>query len=88
MIVVVPEAETAVSQFRCRLDPVAQLGVPAHVSVLLPFMPAPEIDNDVVARLAALFRAAPAFKYYFVRTDGSAMRCCGWLPTRARSSDH
>jgi 2'-5' RNA ligase len=69
LIVVVPEAETAVSQFRCRLDPVAQLGVPAHVSVLFPFMPAPEIDNDVVARLAALFRAAPAFKYYFVRTD-------------------
>lgn len=68
LIVVVPEAEGVVGQLRDRLDPVAQLGVPAHVSVLFPFMPAPQIGDAVIAQLTALFRAVPAFSHRLVRT--------------------
>ena len=56
------------AQLRFRLDPVAQIGVPAHVTVLFPFIPASEIRDDVLVRLAALFRPVPAFTHNFVRT--------------------
>jgi len=69
LIVVVPEAETAVSQLRFELDPVARLGVPAHVSVLFPFVPAAKIDEDVVARTAALFQSVPVFQHNLFRSN-------------------
>ena len=68
MIVVVAEAETTVAHLRLQLDPVARLGVPAHVTVLFPFIPASEIRDEVMVRLAALFRPVPAFTHNFVRT--------------------
>jgi hypothetical protein len=42
-LVVVAEAEPAVAQLRLQLDPVPRLDVPAHVTVLFPFMPTSEI---------------------------------------------
>lgn len=53
---------------RSELDPVARLDVPAHVSVLFPFVPAAELDEHVIARTAAVFRAEPAFRHRLVRT--------------------
>ncbi len=67
-MVVVAEAEPTVAHLRLQLDPVARLGVPAHVTVLFPFMPASEIHDDVMVRLAALFRTVPAFTHNFVRS--------------------
>jgi hypothetical protein len=43
VLVPVPEAERAVSRHRARLDAAAALGVPAHVTVLFPFVPPSEI---------------------------------------------
>ncbi len=57
-----------VGEFRRELDPFAQLGVPAHVTVLFPFMPFEEITEDVLCRLAGLFRSVPSFQHSFVRT--------------------
>src|SRR6476646_7301492 len=68
LMVVVGEAEPAVADLRLQLDPVARLGVPAHVTVLFPFIPASEMRDEVTVRLAALFRTVPAFQYNFVRT--------------------
>lgn len=68
LIVVVPEAETAVGQLRFELDPVARLGVPAHVSVLFPFVPAAKIDDDVIARTATLLRTVPTFQHSLFRS--------------------
>ena len=67
-MVVVAEAEPAVAHLRSQLDPVARLGVPAHVTVLFPFIPASEIRDEVTVRLAALFRTVPAFQHNFART--------------------
>jgi 2'-5' RNA ligase len=68
LLVVVAEAEPAVAQLRLSLDPVARLGVPAHVTVLFPFMPASEIHDEVTLRLTTLFRRVPAFPHNFVRS--------------------
>lgn len=69
LVVLVGEAEPAVGELRHELDPVAQLGVPAHVTVLFPFTPSEEITHDVLLRLATLFRTVPTFQHSFVRTE-------------------
>jgi 2'-5' RNA ligase len=69
LVVLVPEAEAVVGRWRLALDPVAQLGVPAHVTVLFPFMPARELSERVVTRLAALFRSTNAFEHSLVRSE-------------------
>jgi hypothetical protein len=43
-VVMVPEAEELVSALRSKFDESARLGVPAHITVLFPFMPAERID--------------------------------------------
>jgi 2'-5' RNA ligase len=39
IIIAVPEAEPIVGELRARFDSAAKLGVPAHITVLYPFMP-------------------------------------------------
>lgn len=43
----------------------ARLGVPAHVTLLFPFVPAPLIGRDVLVGIARLVEAAPAFDVAF-----------------------
>jgi 2'-5' RNA ligase len=63
LLVAVPAAEPAVGEYRARLDPSARGGVPAHLTVLYPFLAPPLIDDAVLASLAALFAAVPAFAF-------------------------
>ena len=51
----VPAAEPVVADIRREHDWPAREGVPAHVTLLGPFLPPREIDDDVVDRLAGLF---------------------------------
>ncbi|MBT8215162.1 MAG: 2'-5' RNA ligase family protein [Acidimicrobiia bacterium] len=57
-----PEAEPIVGEFRHRLDSGAAWGVPAHVTILYPFMPldlvTPEVDRELEAMFAAFDRFA------------------------------
>jgi hypothetical protein len=69
LIVEVPEAEPAVRQLRERLDPSALLGVPAHITVLFPFMSPHAIDAAVLAELERLFAAARRFSVRLDHTD-------------------
>jgi hypothetical protein len=61
VIVAVPEAEDAVSSWRARLDPAAGWGVPAHITVLYPFVPVAELDSVVLRSLAEVVADVPAF---------------------------
>jgi 2'-5' RNA ligase len=61
LIVAVPEAEPAVARHRERLDTAASWGVSAHITVLYPFLPPAEIDQQVLDALADLAAAVPAF---------------------------
>jgi 2'-5' RNA ligase len=69
LIIEVPEAEPAVAQHRQRLDPSAADGVPAHITVLGPFMPTATIDAPVLAKLERLFAGASRFRFHLDRTD-------------------
>jgi 2'-5' RNA ligase len=61
LLVAVPEAEPAVGEHRARFDSSARDGVPAHLTVLYPFLPPASIDGAVLASLRRLFAGFPAF---------------------------
>jgi len=65
---VIPEAESLVAPYRLKYDPSATVGVPAHVTVLYPFLPPEQIDDEMLSRLAALFADQPAFRIRFEGT--------------------
>ena len=68
VLVEVPEAEPVVGEWRRRHTYDAPLGVPAHVTLLFPFVPAERLTDDVEERLARLISAAGAFDAAFART--------------------
>jgi len=67
VIALVPEAESLVGNYRQRLDASAVWGVPAHVTVLLPFLAPHEVDEQVIATLAAAVVSVPAFGCHFTQ---------------------
>lgn len=69
LIVEVPESEAAVAHHRDALDINARGGVPAHFTVLYPFLPPDRIDGAVLRDLTALFAAVPAFDIALTHTS-------------------
>src|SRR5580700_4748117 len=69
LILKIPEAEPAVARLRERLDASAPLGIPAHITVLFPFVPPSTIDPAVLAELAHLFAAVSRFRFRLDHTD-------------------
>jgi hypothetical protein len=61
LLLPMPAAEPAVGQHRARLDEAARDGVPAHITVLYPFMPPAGIDEALLASLGGLFAGFAAF---------------------------
>jgi 2'-5' RNA ligase len=67
LIVVVPEAEPLVGEWRAQHDWSAQHGVPAHITLLFPFVPAEEVDEQLLGDLRGLFASQPAFTFRLAR---------------------
>ncbi|GAB2901290.1 2'-5' RNA ligase family protein [Streptomyces mayteni] len=65
LLVVVKEAEPLVGEWRRRFDRSAGAGVPAHVTVLVPFLGVDRIDAGVLGELEALFGAHRPFSVRF-----------------------
>jgi hypothetical protein len=63
LLLAVPAAEAAVGAHRARLDASARDGVPAHLTVLYPFLPPTEIGPGVLAELSRLFAGTPRFDF-------------------------
>lgn len=63
LLLPVPAAEPAVGQHRARLDEAARDGVPAHITVLYPFLPPAGIDEMLLALLGRLFAGFAAFGF-------------------------
>jgi 2'-5' RNA ligase len=63
IIVKVPEAEALVGQLRDRFDATASLGVPAHITILFPFMPPDDIRPDVMRDIQTALDAVSTFSY-------------------------
>ncbi|CAG0936116.1 hypothetical protein TFLX_04982 [Thermoflexales bacterium] len=68
LIIAVPEAEPLVKQLRERFDSSAAMGVPAHLTILYPFMPPSEITPEVLAELRKLFAQFAAFEFTLPET--------------------
>jgi hypothetical protein len=66
LIVVVPEAEPFVGAIRLAHDWSAARGVPAHVTVLFPFVDSREIDE---VELKAFFASQPSFDFSLDRVE-------------------
>jgi 2'-5' RNA ligase len=63
LIVPVPEAEPYVAHLRRRFDPAAREGVPAHITLLIPFVAPERIDDIVLDGVRAVLAASPAFDF-------------------------
>lgn len=64
----VPEAERHIARYRERYDPSARRNVPAHVTILYPFMPPAEVDAEVLGQIASIARSIPCFQYRLAET--------------------
>ena len=62
-IVRVPEAECCVRPLRERFDASARLGVPAHITVLMPFMPPERITAAVLEQAGRALGQVAAFRF-------------------------
>ena len=68
ILVPVPEAEPVVGQLRARLDRAASRGIPAHVTVLYPFVPPEQITAAVLGKAAAAVASVQGFDCEFAAT--------------------
>lgn len=77
LALMVPEAEPLVGDLRARLDPAAQRGLGAHITLVYPFVDSDAIDAGTIERLRAVARACdpPSFRLDSVRTFPSTV----WL---------
>jgi 2'-5' RNA ligase superfamily protein len=68
LIVEVPEAEAAVAPWRERLDGNAAMGIPAHITVIAPFLPPAALGAPVLGALGRLLGGVPGFRFRLART--------------------
>jgi 2'-5' RNA ligase len=64
----VPEAERYVRALRERFDPSAKLGVPAHITVLYPFIAPEQITETVIHRLRGVLSSVAGFEFRLAKT--------------------
>jgi 2'-5' RNA ligase len=74
LLIPVPQADSVVGQWRYELDPVAAAGVPAHVTLIVPWLPPAEIDESDLAELDDELSGIRAFDF---RLNG-----VGWFERR------
>lgn len=65
LIVPVPQAEPAVSRWRAVLDRAASCGIPAHVTVLYPFLAPHELDDGALKAVGDVVASIPPFTVGF-----------------------
>ena len=63
IIVRVPEAEPVAGSLREQFDPTATLGVPAHITVVYPFVPPAAIDDAILRRVQSAVLGIKVFEF-------------------------
>ena len=69
IVIVVAEAEPAVAEWRTRHDPAAAVGVPPHITLLYPWLPAATIERSTIDALGRHFARVAPFDYRLARVD-------------------
>jgi hypothetical protein len=67
LVIPVPAADPLLASVATRYPGTVREGVGAHVSLLYPFVPAPELDQDVTDILSELFAEQPGMAVTFTR---------------------
>ena len=62
-IIVPVNVPVGVNRLRERMDPSAPDGVPAHITLIYPFMPPSELKDDVRTRVEQIVASEPAFPF-------------------------
>jgi 2'-5' RNA ligase len=68
LLVPVFVADCVVGPLRAQLDPAAKLGVPAHITVLYPFVAPDAVVSPLLDELRSLFQRVAAFDFVLTRT--------------------
>ena len=63
IIVPTPEAEALVGRFREQFDPSAKVGLPAHITLLYPFVQPHQITEAVITQVRDFAEGHPRFTY-------------------------
>ena len=69
LIVQVPEAQALVGGLRERFDASARLGVPAHITLVYPFVEAERIDAALLGHIRTALEGASAFDFALTRAE-------------------
>ena len=69
VLIPVPEADSVVGRYRFEHDPVAVAGVPAHITLIVPWLPPDEITDEELAELEDELSGATAFDFEPTRIE-------------------
>jgi 2'-5' RNA ligase len=69
VVIEVAAAAPAVDAWRRRFTYDGPLGVPAHVTLLYPFVPPERLDDEIEAKLGAIIGQAEPFEFVLGRTE-------------------
>ena len=64
LIIEVPESEPIVHSYRARFDKIAARGIPAHITILYPFMPLENITDSVECALRKIVTDNTKFTFH------------------------
>lgn len=67
LVIELPEVEPLVADIRLAHDPAAALGVPAHVTILFPFVPPARLEPPVLDVIESIAASRPIFDVRFER---------------------
>ena len=68
-LIVPVDVPMAMRRLRDGMDPSATLGVPAHITLLYPFVPADGPDDGVKGQVARIVSGEPAFRFMLERVQ-------------------
>jgi len=83
VLVPVPEAEALVGDWRALHDPRATTGVPAHITLIVPWVPPEQMKQEHFEELDELVEDQPAFSYTLDRVCWFGERVLWLSPTPA-----
>jgi 2'-5' RNA ligase len=83
VLVPVPAADSVVGRWRHLHDPVAAAGVPAHITLLVPWLPPEEISQADLAELDDVLRDVKAFDFELAHVDWFGRRVLWVAPEPA-----
>jgi 2'-5' RNA ligase len=83
VLIPVPQADSVVGRYRFEHDPVAAAGVPAHVTLVVPWLPPAEISEEDLSELEEELGGVAAFDFQLTRVDWFGRRVLWVAPEPA-----